>query len=122
MGQISRIAKFQKLEYICDGCAKGMMLPTGNAIRGKGYEHACNAECGRIEIFPIEYPNITECLEPKVSLKTMDICPSCKEGTLWYTGGMALSNPPMFQHQCNKCGRYQMLDNFTPTINYIPAR
>lgn len=50
-----------KIEYICDHCKKGHMVPTGKILPSypPKYEHKCdNTNCNAIENFNITYPTI----------------------------------------------------------------
>lgn len=40
-----------------------------------------------------------------VSLVRVDLeCEACEEGTMKRTGVMLTSNPPQYEHACDKCG------------------
>jgi len=56
----TEVATF-KIEYICDHCKKGHMIPTGKVLLSypPKYEHKCdNIDCNTIESFDITYPTI----------------------------------------------------------------
>lgn len=49
-----------RVNYTCDKCRFGIMVPTGNAaarFNGSDYEHECST-CGHVQDFPCRYPRI----------------------------------------------------------------
>ncbi len=48
-----------EVEYVCDECHKGFMIPTGITLTSNPpqYPHKC-AECSNTEIFRIQYPKV----------------------------------------------------------------
>lgn len=47
------------------------------------------------------------------------ICDNCNEGEMMPIGENSwLSNPPKFNHKCNKCGSEKLLNEKYPIIRY----
>ena len=47
------------------------------------------------------------------------ICDRCKEGEMLPTGNnMYLTEPPKFEHMCNKCNNIEIYQEKYPTIKY----
>ena len=48
------------------------------------------------------------------------ICDRCNEGEMLPTGNnMYLTEPPKFEHKCNKCDNIEIYQKRYPAINYM---
>ena len=48
-------------------------------------------------------------------------CPDCGEGMMKFNGLKLLTNPPKYQHICDKCGFCEDYPVQYPTITYVAA-
>jgi hypothetical protein len=46
------------------------------------------------------------------------ICDSCQEGMMKPTGTALMSNPPQYQHKCDKCGHITSFFVSYPVMEY----
>lgn len=46
------------------------------------------------------------------------ICESCGEGEMFLIGDIKLSNPPKWEHKCEKCGASNYFEEKYPTVRY----
>lgn len=57
--EVRKLINSKLVEYQCDECGDGKMLPTGNIFTSYPplYEHKCN-NCGFITNFRVQYPHV----------------------------------------------------------------
>jgi len=46
------------------------------------------------------------------------LCDMCNDGYMRYTGTTLTTNPPWYQHKCDKCGHIENMADMYPRIEY----